>query len=78
MTTNTKVKTIFTIPELREKKVIEWDFHATPLEMGARDAILGRDVMTFLGIDPICSREVIKWDGMLIRSASLAGWLSPI
>ena len=64
MTTNTKVKTIFTIPELHEKKVIEWEFHVTPLKMGAHDVMLGRDIMTFLGIDPICSREVIEWDGL--------------
>ena len=39
MTTNTKVKTIFTIPELHEKKVIEWEFHVTPLKMGACDVM---------------------------------------
>ena len=61
LTTRAKVKSQFTIPELQERKMIEWDFHVTE-SLGAYDMIIGRDIMEFLGIDIRFSDMTIKWD----------------
>ena len=61
MKTNQKVKCQFTIPELQEDKLIEWDCHVLP-SLGANcDMILGRDFLEFAGIDVRFSTQVIEW-----------------
>ena len=62
MTTSTTVKGLFTIPELQEKQLIEWPLHVVE-DMGAYDMIIGRDVMSFLGIDIRFSDRVVTWNG---------------
>jgi hypothetical protein len=59
--TNSKVKAQFTIPELQEKKLIEWDLHVAP-DMGAYDMIIGRDMLSFLGIDIRFSDQKVTWE----------------
>ena len=61
MTTRNKVKAQFTIPELQEKRLVEWNFHVAD-NMGAYDMIIGRDVLSFLGIDIKFSEQVVTWD----------------
>ena len=61
MKTRSKVKAQFTMPELQEKKMVEWSFHVTD-NMGAYDMIIGRDIMSFLGIDIKFSDQVITWE----------------
>ena len=56
------VNGMFTIPELQEKKLIEWPLHAVK-DVGTYDMILGRDVMSFLGIDILFSQKVVTWNG---------------
>ena len=58
--THSKTKAQFTIPELQDKKLIEWTFHVTK-DMGAYDMIIGRDIMSFLGIDIQFSTQEIVW-----------------
>ena len=61
MTTNQKVKAQFSIPELQDKKLIEWDLHVTK-DMKNYDMIIGRDLLSFLKIDVLFSNETIEWD----------------
>ena len=60
--TRDKVKAQFTIPELQEKKLIEWNIHVAQ-NMGAYDMIIGRDVLSFLGIDIRFSDQTVEWEG---------------
>ena len=46
MKTRSKVKAQFTMPELQEKKLVEWNFHVAE-NMGAYDMIIGRDILSF-------------------------------
>ena len=62
MSTSTMVNGMFTIPELQEKKLIEWPLHVVE-DMGTYDMILGRDVMSFLGTDILFSQKVVTWNG---------------
>ena len=62
MTTKAKVKAQFTIPELHDRRVIEWDVHVTK-DLGAYDMIIGRDLLQFLGIDVLFSSLTVEWDG---------------
>ena len=50
MTTKKRVKAQFTIPELQDDRLIEWDVHVTK-DLGSYDMIIGRDLLEFLGID---------------------------
>ena len=62
LTTQRRVKAQFTLPELQDKRLIEWDLHVAD-NMGAHDMILGRDVLSFLKIDIKFSDQVVIWDG---------------
>ncbi len=61
MKTQQRVKTQFTIPELQEKKLIEWNLHVTE-GLGAYDMIIGRDILTFLGINIQFSDSTVHWE----------------
>ena len=50
MRTNQKVKAQFTMPELHEDRLIEWNLHVTKA-LGKCDMIIGRDILQFLKID---------------------------
>ena len=63
MNTSQKTKTQFTIPELHDNRVIEWDVHLTD-NLGAYDMIIGRDLLEFLGIDVRFSTLTLEWDGV--------------
>ncbi len=60
--TSTKCKGQFTLPELHDNQMIEWNLHVTK-DLGAYDMIIGRDVLQDLGIDLIFSNQTILWDG---------------
>ena len=45
--TNHRVKSQFTIPELQDKKLIEWNLHVAE-DMGTYDMIIGKDILSFL------------------------------
>ena len=62
MTTTSKVKAQFTLPELHDNRMIEWDVHVTKT-LGAYDMIIGRDLLEFLGMDVRFSNLTVEWEG---------------
>jgi len=62
MRTTQKVKAQFTLPELHDDRMIEWNMHVTK-SLGPYDMIIGRDILRFLKIDITFSEEIVKWDG---------------
>src|SRR5210317_162882 len=59
--TTSKCNGQFTMPELHDSRLIEWDLHVTK-NLGAYDMIIGRDILTDLGIDILFSNNTIEWD----------------
>ena len=62
MSASSTVNGVFAIPESQEKKLIEWPLHVLK-NMGPCDMILGRDVMSFSGIDILFLQKVVTWNG---------------
>ena len=62
MKTTRKCQAQFTLPELHDNRLIAWDVHVTK-DLGAYDMIIGRDILTDLGIDIKFSTREIEWDG---------------
>ncbi len=60
LTTKKKVKARFTLPELQDSLLIEWDLHVTD-NLGAHDMIIGRDMLEFLKIDIKFSMQTVEW-----------------
>ena len=62
MKTTKKAKAQFTIPELHDNRLIEWDVHVTD-QLGSYDMIIGRDILEALKIDIRFSNQTVEWDG---------------
>ena len=62
LNTSTKCKATFTIPELHDAVRIEWNLYVTK-DLGAYDMIIGRDMMSDLGIDIKFSSNSVIWNG---------------
>ena len=61
MATTSKVRAQFTLPELHDDKLIDWDAHVTS-NLGAHDMIIGRDILEFLKkIDTCFSDHTVRW-----------------
>lgn len=59
--TKTKVKCSFSIPEMHQGRVIDCQIHLTE-SLGNYDMIIGRDLLTALGMDIRFSDNLIYWD----------------
>ena len=60
--TKETVQAQFTLPELHEERLIEWKVHLTDNESMNYDLIIGRDLMTELGLDVLFSSNKIMWE----------------
>ena len=61
MRTNKECTAQFTIPELHDDRVIQWQCHVHD-NLGGYDMILGRDILRELKIDIQFSDDTIHWD----------------
>jgi Retroviral aspartyl protease len=61
LNTNKMVKSQFTMPELQDDKLIEWNLYATK-DLGNYNMIIGRDVLQFLRINIQFSTQEVVWD----------------
>ena len=62
ITTNLKVKLYFTLPALSATNVVTWKCHMGDYTKGRYNMILGRDLLTKLGLNLKFSEHVIKSD----------------
>ena len=60
-TTTKTCKTQFSLPELHDKRLIQWECHVTNQPFNY-DMIIGRDLLTELGIDFSFKKQIITWD----------------
>ena len=60
LTTTETVRAQFTLPELQDDKLIEWNLHVTNT-LGANGMIIGRDLLEFLQIDLCFSDQMVQW-----------------
>ena len=63
ITTNTRIKIDFTLTELSGTKIVTWNFHMDDSNKGRYYSILGRYILTVLGLNLKLSDHVIKLDG---------------
>ena len=56
----------FSLPELHADKTITWPLHVDAGESTHYDMILGRDLLTHVGIDLLFSERKISWEGATI------------
>ena len=60
ITNNLKVKIDFTLPELSTTKIVKWNCHLDDSAKERHDLILGRDLLTELGLNLKFSDNIIK------------------
>ena len=66
LTTNTKIATSFSFPELHANKLINQSLHVVGLNIDRYDMIIGRDLIRSLGIDIHGVDMTINWDDAAI------------
>ena len=69
--TNKIAKIHFTLPKFFESKIIEWQAHLFPKGNNNYEMIIGRDLLTTLGIDISFSQQVMTWDDRIVPMKSL-------
>ena len=65
MNTSARVRCQFSLPEFHRERILEWKLHVTQ-DLGAYDMILGRDVLTGLGIKFDFTNSALEWDSVVI------------
>ena len=63
METTQKCRAQFTIPELHDNRLIEWNIHLAK-DLGSYDMIIGRDIIQDLKMVINYSTQTIIWDGV--------------
>lgn len=58
-------KVEFSLPEFHEEKILEWDVHVSGM-LHSYGMIIGRDILTQLGIDLHFSTSTCTWDSSII------------
>ena len=66
LTTNTKIATSFSFPELHANKLINQSLHVVDLNIDRYDMIIGRDLIRSFGIDIHGGDMTIHWDDAAI------------
>ena len=61
----TENQSTFSLPEFFEDRLIEWNVHLTE-KLGHYDMIIGRDLLTELGVDINFSTSTCSWDNSVI------------
>ena len=64
--TNTKTETSFSFPEIHDNKLINQSLHVVNLNIDRYDMIIGRDLISSLGIDIHGADMTIHWDNATI------------
>ena len=49
-----------TLPEFYDNRIVEWEYHVAE-SLGVYDMIIGRDMLSFLGIDIRFSNHTVEW-----------------
>ena len=65
LSTSQKAQCTFMLPEFHRDRVVEWDLHLST-SLGAYDMIIGRDILSGLGIKFDYSDMTMEWDGSSI------------
>ena len=63
--TSEMTKVQFSLPELHDDRLIEWNVHVSET-LGSYDMIVGRDILSELGIDIHFSTLTCTWDSRTI------------
>ena len=66
MTTTKTCHCKFIMPEFYRDRVVEWNVSLAPMDLGAHDMIIGRDILQGLGIKFDFTDLTIEWDGAVI------------
>ena len=69
ITTNLKVKIYLTLPELSSKKIVTWNCPVDDSAEGRYDMILGRYLLTALGLNIEFYDDVIGVDGIPLKGS---------
>ena len=56
----------FSLPEFSDKKIITWKFNMFESEDLGYDMVIGRDIMTSIGMDLSFKNKTINWEGIEI------------
>ena len=71
LTTKYESEIHFTLPEFSDKKIIKWKFNVTDSEELGYDMIIGRDILTELGINFSFDTKTVEWEGISIPMSEL-------
>jgi len=69
MLTEHKCTCVFALPEFHLDRAIQWDMHVVK-DLGAYDMIIGRDILSDLGIKFDFTDSTMEWDGATIPMRS--------
>ena len=70
ITTNIKVEIYFTLPDLSMTKIMMWNFHVYDSTKVRYNMILGRNILTALGLNLKLSPHVIKADNGHLKGST--------